>query len=61
MMTSSQMRGKLTAEQFCIWAGYDDMNLPAQESVDKQIPLRYILYLIDKQVVEISVYLVKDL
>ena len=60
-MTTCEMCGKLATEQFCVRTCYNNVHLSAQKTVYKQIPLRNILNLIYKKIIEITVYLIKYL
>ena len=56
VVTACEMSGEFSAEQVGIAAGKDKVNALAQQTVDKQMPGRDVLYFIHKQMCKSSVY-----
>ena len=60
LVTTGKMRGQLAAEQLSIGTRDDDVHLLSEHTVHKQVPAFHILYLVEKQVLEVAINLIQN-
>ena len=55
MITPDHVGGQLTGEEFRVGAGHQDVHPLAKQSVDKEVPFRDVLHLIQEEHVKVAV------